>query len=151
MKKLMYIGLILVAACGDPTSPQFVVETPPEFNGADGSSCSVTQIGDGTLITCTDGTSAMVYNGSDGEDGAPGPQGPAGPSGDPAPAGLIADYIDPCGDDTANVDEVIFILNDGRFAAWYKDVGIVILGDGNYVTTDKQKCNFTVSGTSLTW
>lgn len=38
--------------------------------GADGSSCSVAQVSGGAIITCTDGTSAIILNGADGRDAA---------------------------------------------------------------------------------
>lgn len=39
------------------------------FNGLDGSSCSTTQLDNGATITCTDGTSSIITNGTNGEDG----------------------------------------------------------------------------------
>lgn len=56
-------------------------------DGEDGTSCSVADNGDGTkTISCTDGTSVLVSDGTDGSDGqqgAPGPEGPAGQDGEP--------------------------------------------------------------------
>lgn len=51
--------------------------------GEDGSSCSVAQVPDGAIISCTDGTSAVVLNGTTGTagiDGQPGEPGVAGTS-----------------------------------------------------------------------
>lgn len=38
-------------------------------DGNDGSSCTVTSVPEGALISCTDGSSALVTNGKDGKDG----------------------------------------------------------------------------------
>lgn len=57
----------------------------------------------------------------------------------------ITEIIDPCGDHPNKVDEILFRLWTGEIAAWYKDTGFVILEPGDYVTTDKQKCYFTIT------
>ena len=83
-------------------------------------------------------------DGKDGVDGIDGLDGVDGAKGEPGDPGLITSMIDPCGDSPGQ-DEVLFILSDGRHAAWYLDVGLVILTDGTYQTTDKQKCRFRIS------
>lgn len=144
------------------------------------STCSVTDVEDGALVSCPDGTSEYVYdgangadgkdgekgdkgdtgeqglpgeNGKDGVDGQDGEQGPMGPVGPQGPSGLsntpgltgyIVGYIDPCGDSTG-LDEILFVLSDGKYAAWYFNVGMVVLTDGTYKTTDAQACHFTIS------
>lgn len=109
----------------------------------------------GTAIICDGETieiTELIPEPIEGPKGDTGPQGPKGDdglqgvAGDP---GLIVALLDPCGDG-AGQDEIIFILNDGRFCVWYKDVGLVVLTDGNYQTTDSQKCKFNVTGTVLT-
>lgn len=40
-------------------------------DGKDGSSCTTTQVPNGAMISCTDGTTSFVANGRDGKDGAP--------------------------------------------------------------------------------
>jgi hypothetical protein len=61
------------------------------------------------------------------------------------PEGSIQEIIDPCGDGPG-VDEVLLFLYDGTILAWYQDVGLAELSDGNYVTTDLQSCPFSISG-----
>lgn len=59
----------------------------------------------------------------------------------------IAELYDPCGDYPGHFDEILLILNDGSIVAYFEDGGkrfLATLSDGNYQTTDKQKCNFSV-------
>lgn len=56
----------------------------------------------------------------------------------------IVEIIDPCGDSNG-VDEVLFVLSSGEVVAWYQNLGLAILNNGSYVTTDNQACNFTVN------
>jgi len=60
-------------------------------DGADGSSVTATDNGDGTITVFQDGAEVgMLTSGADGEQGPPGPQGeagPPGPQGEPGPAG----------------------------------------------------------------
>jgi hypothetical protein len=59
--------------------------------GADGTSCTAAQ-GDGSAtVSCSDGTSATVYDGAEGPPGPEGPAGPPGPTGDEAVAQLEAE------------------------------------------------------------
>lgn len=55
----------------------------------------------------------------------------------------IVEIIDPCGD-SAGLDEVLLKMSDGTILAWLKNVGIVELTNGSYITTDSQKCVFSV-------
>jgi len=150
MNKYLIFGLLamILVACG--------VDNTITFDNPE--SCSVVD----NLLTCPDGSTFDLAT-LQGEQGPPGPQGqpgPIGPQGLPGPQGeqgsaadpaLIVDLIDPCGP-TSGPDEVLFILSTGQFAAWYKDVGLVVLEDGTYRTTDSQQCRFRISdsGTTLT-
>lgn len=83
--------------------------------------------------------------GNDGQDGA---QGAAGIAGPPGPASIM-DVVDPCGDKPGVHDEVLFRLPSGDLAALYytgQYAFLAILSPGSYVTTDAQKCYFTVDG-----
>ncbi len=142
-------------------------------DGKDGSSCSAQQLTNGALITCTDGTSAIAFNGVDGTNGSNGTNGSScsvtptmtgavvsctngssaiilnGVDGAPAPTAFgIAGYIFPCGDQ-ANNDEIFFRMTDNSIVALY-DGGatldrLVRLAPGNYVTTDSAgTCNISV-------
>ena len=70
MKKLMlFMFCALAIAC-----------TPPQ-DGADGESCFVEQTNGGALVTCGDGTVAVLYDGADGPDGVAGQAGTDGQDG----------------------------------------------------------------------
>lgn len=59
----------------------------------------------------------------------------------------IVQTIDPCGS-SSGYDEVIFKTNTGKYVAYFEKGNnrfMTILKDGNYRTTDDQKCNFTIS------
>jgi hypothetical protein len=90
--------------------------------------------------------------GPEGEEGLQGPQGPVGPQG---PHGLsettsIIEVIDPCGPGYDGTDEILLKLSTGELVAWYKHIGLAALSDGDYVTTDKQKCHFKVESGVIT-
>lgn len=55
-------------------------------NGSNGTSCTTKQTLNGAILSCSDGTSAIVLNGVNGKDGAQGIQGPTGATG---PQGAI--------------------------------------------------------------
>ena len=99
--------------------------------GEPGSSCTVESVGNGALITCGD-SAVAVYNGEHGDD---------------APSSMyqIESIYDPCGD-SPGFDEVVLVLADGTYLAWLKNVGLVSLTPGNYITTDDSKCPFTIGG-----
>jgi len=64
----------------------------------------------------------------------------------------ITDIIDPCGDFPNHFDEVILKTSSGKFMAYFEQSGKRFLSElpnGNYRTTDKQACNFTISGTGV--
>lgn len=59
----------------------------------------------------------------------------------------VEQYIDPCGDAPGQFDEVLLLMTDGTLVAYFEDGGrrfLSVLGDGNYQTTDAQKCRFSV-------
>lgn len=136
-------------------------------DGKDGQSafCTVTPISEGVVLSCTGNDPVTIYNGpkgdtgeqgipgvkgDTGETGGQGPQGDTGPQGEPGLPGqngtdAIIEIIDPCGPSSSDVDELLFRLSTGELVAWYKNVGLVALSNGNYVTTDQQKCYFTIS------
>lgn len=94
-------------------------------------------------------------NGEDGEDGAPGPQGPPGPQGDPAPSSPmnIHSFVDPCGNGPG-FDEIVIKTVGGQFIALGKQGNnffLQLLSNGNYTTRDQQSCNYTISGSNITW
>lgn len=61
----------------------------------------------------------------------------------------ITEVIDPCGDGP-NFDEVLLRLSNGDIVAYFKESGsrefLTVLQDGNYRTTDMQRCRFEIVG-----
>lgn len=98
--------------------------------GRTGVSCTVVEVTEGALISCTDGSSQLVTDGLDGQDG------------------VSIEVIDPCGDDPNEFDEILLKLTDGTVIAYFKENGhlefLSVLDEGNYVTTDKQACEFSI-------
>lgn len=106
--------------------------------GVDGSSCSVTPAVGGVLISCTDGTSAVLMDGEDGENGEDAP---------PTPY-TVTEMIDPCGDQ-AQFDEILMRLANDQLVAHFSSGSLeflTVIPPGNYVTTDGTHCYFTVNG-----
>ena len=98
--------------------------------------CSVEDTAEGALITCADGSSTVVNDGTNGDDGLDGIDGLDGS----APFKIV----DPCGDGPG-ADEVVLVFESGEILAWYKNLGLSELQEGlTYVTTDQQKCKFKV-------
>lgn len=61
----------------------------------------------------------------------------------------IKELIDPCGDKPGHFDEILIVLNSGELIAYFEQGNkrfLTVLSDGNYQTTDAQKCNFSVLG-----
>lgn len=58
----------------------------------------------------------------------------------------VEEFIDPCGD-SAGFDEVLLWMSSGELVAYFESGSrrfLTILKDGNYRTTDKQRCRFSV-------
>ena len=62
----------------------------------------------------------------------------------------ISSIIDPCGN-SPGLDEILLVLEDNSVLAWYKHLGFALLANGSYVTTDRQKCRFTVFNGVVTY
>lgn len=133
------------------------------------SACSVQTVPQGAVITCPNGDTTFVSNGSSGKDGKScsvtqlvngskiscedGTFGFVynGEDGLSAPQGLmIKGYIYPCGNEFNN-DEIFLRLTDGNIIAVY-DGGnflsrLVKLAPGNYITTDRtgSTCNVSIN------
>lgn len=77
--------LVLSSNCGNGTTGPSVGPVGPQGPaGVNGQPCTVTEESGGALITCSDGTTAFIANGSSGATGA---QGPPGDPGSQGPAG----------------------------------------------------------------
>ena len=122
--------------------------------GEAGQGCSVTQALNGALIECASG-SVLVLNGQNGEDGQDGEDGMDGQDGQdgadaPPTPYSVSEVIDPCGAES-NFDEVLLKLANGAVVASFSEnanglnTRFVIIGPGNYMTTDGTSCQFTVN------
>ena len=83
MKYLLVMAIL--SGCG-----KYLPKGHDGSNGYDGTSCTVTQAENGGLITCEDGSTATIENGSTGPQGPAGDAGAAGqrgPAGSSGPAG----------------------------------------------------------------
>lgn len=79
--------------------------------------------------------------GPQGEQGIQGEKGEKGDKGDKGEAAPESVWHDPCGDGPGP-DELVLEM-DGRFYAWYKNLGLVELNpNARYRTTDRQSCRF---------
>lgn len=96
------------------------------------SRCTVDEVDSGAIISCEDGSTAVIYDGEDGEDGMDA-------------VSPILYMLDPCGDHPGHVDELL-IVTDSGVIAWYKNIGLVLIEPNvRYRTTDKQKCTFEIN------
>lgn len=151
MKYLILVAALALAGCADRKVEATVQGAP----GINGSSCTTHQMENGAIISCTDGTSSVIYNGvnglngSNGQNGVDGINGTNGVDGQNGSSGILG-YIYPCGNEFAN-DEVFLRLADGNILAVY-DGGnllsrLVLLAPGNYITTDRTgaQCQVNVS------
>jgi hypothetical protein len=143
-------------------------------DGADGKSCSVSSTTTGAIISCEDGTSAVINNGVDGTNGVDGQDGAAGQDGQDGVNGTngangqdgangvdgadgqdsIIEVINPCGVE-GGFEEVLFRLSNGKVYAVYFSGSLSFLTEltpGNYQTTDGHSCSFTVNtDLTVTW
>lgn len=112
--------------------------------GQAGESCSVARAENGAIISCGTET-VVVYDGIDGQDGENGIDG----------NDAVVEIIDPCGDNPGKFDEVLLRLPSGELLAYFEDGDkrfLSLIGAGNYRTTDKQACNFSVdSDLNVSW
>lgn len=122
MKLIILLLSLLLISCAD--------NGKNGKNGKNGASCSVESTVSGAIITCADGTTAIILNGED----AP-----------PTPYSVV-ELINPCGD-SSGFDEILFRTHNNELIAHFSSGGLqflTILTPGNYVTTDSGTCNFTV-------
>ncbi len=109
--------------------------------------CSIVSISNGALIQCPDGSNTVIINGAPGRDGDAGMAGADGAPGKDAPptAYTFTEIKDPCGAQSA-FDEILFKTAGGPYVAYFAGSGgfLVLLHDGNYITTDGTSCQFTI-------
>lgn len=134
------------------TGPQGLTGQP----GANGASCSVQSVeaggvapNGGARISCTDGSDALILNGTNGIDGEDGSDAPTTPY-------TIVNVIKPCPTVAGPNPEVILVLaNRTLLASVSQSAGantrLALVTPGSYTTTDGRSCAFTVTAGSVSW
>jgi prefoldin subunit 5 len=59
----------------------------------------------------------------------------------------IVEFIDPCGDNPNQFDEVLMVTSGGNYIAYFQQGNrrfLTVLPNGNYMTTDRQECRFSI-------
>jgi hypothetical protein len=119
-------------------------------------------VSDGALVTCSDGATVIIENGTNGIDGINGQDGRNGTDGRDGHDGeaghdgrngtnSIQRVIDPCGNTPGIIDEVLLQMADGSFLCYFTaningDYGrLAVLPPGNYMTTDGSNCHFSIT------
>lgn len=92
--------------------------------------CSVEQLEDGALITCPDGTTTMINNGSNGADGQTGATGNTGAAGEKGEKGDKGDAGMAGADGNSGSDGVSCTVDDSALGA------IITCGDSVQLVTD---------------
>jgi hypothetical protein len=138
--KYLFLLTLFLAACAGPSGHNGQAGSP-------GGSCTVTQAANGVVISCADGSNAVIYNGADGKDGQDGQDGR-----DLLPGAYsVVNLVDFCGDAPGVNDEVGLVLGNGKILVLFVSGGagsmhfLTLLNPGNYVTTDGTSCHFTVN------
>lgn len=121
--------------------------------GTNGSSCTVQTVlasgaapNGGARISCTDGTDALVLNGTNGIDGSDAPATPY----------TITQVIKPCPTVSGAHPEVLLVMaNRTILASVSQSAGantrLALITTSNYVTTDGRSCAFTVTANTVSW
>lgn len=132
------------------TGPQGLTGQPGS-NGANGTSCSVQTVeaggaapNGGARISCTDGSDALLLNGTNGSDA-------------PTTPYTIVNVIKPCPTVSGPNPEVLLVLANRTLLASVSqstsgnNTRLAQVVPGGYITTDGRACAFTVSTTSVSW
>ena len=135
-----FITVFLMTTCG--------VEQFRGEDGDDGATGERGQVGETGKQGIKGDSGRNGTNGVDGKDGDKGDTGDTGIDGRDGVDGVdaVLEVIDPCGDAPDQYDEVL-VQMDGCIAAYFQDGAeefLVCLPDGNYQTTDKQACRFSI-------
>lgn len=100
----------------------------------------------GARISCTDGSDALILNGTNGIDGSDAPATPY----------TVVNVIKPCPTVSGPHPEVLLVLaNRTLLASVSQSAGantrLALVTPGNYTTTDGRSCAFTVSASAVSW
>lgn len=120
----------------DKSRVQTEKETPNSDEEGKNVGCTVREVENGAEITCGS-TKVVILNGGKGADGKDAPDS----------AYQIIETIDPCGDAPGQYDEVLLRMANRQLLAHYSDGQkqfLVLIGPGNYKTTDNTNCLFTI-------
>lgn len=141
----------------EPASVSYV--DPSKLNStqsAQENSCSVNRISESEVrLTCPDGTTEIIRNGTDGTNGLDGTNGTNGTNGQDGQNGQngadgrSVEIIDPCGAESKiGFDEVLIRLPDRTVIAYFKFDSyehLTRLAAGrSYMTTDDTQCTFSI-------
>jgi hypothetical protein len=116
----------------------------PGQQGERGDSCTVSSAPGGAQISCTDGSSSFISDGTDGVDGQDGADAPPSPY-------TVSEVLDPCGDAPNIIDEVLLKMANGQVLVLFADNSngknprLSVLPPGTYVTSDGSNCMFTLT------
>ena len=122
-------------------------------NGNAGESCTVVQGIGGATISCGDGTSEFISNGSDGVAGTDGQDGVDGTNGTNGTNGTGVAVVDPCGSQT-DKDDTLLIIGSKVYGVVIKSNKTILtdLVPGVYTTRDGTNCHYTVhANATVTW
>lgn len=135
----------------EPASVNYVAPSQPNSaQSAQENSCSVTRISESEVrLTCPDGTSEIIRNGTDGTNGTNGTNGQDGQNGQNGADGKSVEVLDPCGAESKiGFDEVLIRLPDRTIIAYFKFESyehLTRLAPGrSYMTTDDTQCTFSI-------
>ena len=90
MKILLLLLAFCLINCSNPpvsTNAPSVVGQPSKVETTKNQTCTIDKVNNNAFISCPDGTSAFIYDGSNGSDGTNGIQGEKGDKGDTGEAG----------------------------------------------------------------
>lgn len=152
--------ILTLVSCGE-----YDKVIPKGHHHEDQKTCVAQETEQGSTITCPDGSTATIKNGSSGPEGAPGAPGqdgksgdagaagkdgaigPSGPAGVDGMAGTAISELVPCPGIAGAYPETLLCIDGRLYAAYDGDPAAVHLtevGPGNYRTTDGRVCYFTV-------
>lgn len=116
-------------------------------NQIDPEQCDSSKTGDLVTVFCYKYNLTFQFNAQDGVDGEKGDTGEKGLNGTKGEDAIL-EVIDPCGPSDDGFDEVILKLNTGDLMAYFESGDrrfLTLLTPGNYITTDTQRCAFTIT------
>lgn len=140
---------LILTGCG-----QVTINTPfpnGSFEPLSGN-CTVVQTSVGATISCPDGSSAQIMNGTNGLSGTNGTNGSNGSNGSNGTDGTVVQSVQFCPNYTLSYPsmfpEVGFCIDNKIYAVYYdgKNAWMSVIPPGSYASTSTSApCNFTVA------